>query len=202
MSQAGYPGPGAPPGGSPPATAGPPGSPVGPRAPGQGYAPPPPAWTQHPQNAGTPTWARGPGWFENVRLSGYVPTEYEKEQAFYAHILAGAGAFFTCGLLPPFAWPLLIFALAKERGPFLVYHTNQATLFQVGLYALNIGISIVGAVLAVVCIGYFLLMLIPIVALLAAIYPLILAFGAKNGEWNEYPIIGPKIRAEWKPLLS
>jgi uncharacterized membrane protein len=193
VTNGGYPPPGAPPPGYGP----PPGGP-----PPNVYQPPPPAWTQHPQNASTPSWARGPGWFENVRLNGYVPTDYEKDQAFYAHLFAALGAFFTCGLIPPFAWPMLVYAMAKEKPPFLVYHVNQAALFQVALYAVNLGLSVVGSILAIVCIGYLILMLIPIVALLASIYPLILAFGAKNGEWNEYPIIGPKIRAEWKPVLS
>jgi predicted CDP-diglyceride synthetase/phosphatidate cytidylyltransferase len=69
-------------------------------------------------------------------------------------------------------------------------------------FVINTAIGIVGGVLAIVCIGYLILMLWPFTWLIATIYPLVVAFAAKRGDWIDYPIVGPKVRTEWKPLLT
>jgi len=137
-----------------------------------------------------------------VAESGYQPDQEELTQAFNAHLFGGLAAFIFCGLVFPIAAPLIVFATAKEKRPFMLYHVNQSLIFQGAFFAINAGIATVGGILTFLCIGYFILLLLPITWLIAVIYPLVVGMGAKRGEWTEYPFIGQKLLREWKPLVK
>jgi uncharacterized Tic20 family protein len=169
--------------------------------PGGGYGPPP-GGGHGPPPAPLSLFRPGVGWFEQARAGGYQPSAQEMEHAFYAHLFAAIGAFLFCGTVFGAVAPLLVLAMAKDKGPFLLFHVNQAAIFQGVFFVINTAIGIVGGVLSIVCIGYFILLLWPFTWLIATIYPLVLAFGAKGGTWVEYPIVGQKVRTEWKPLFT
>jgi len=188
---------GAPPGGGsqPPGGAGHgPGPQPGPGA-GGGWAQPGPGAPQQQD-------PRGAGWFGQAKDAGYQPDEQEREHAFYAHLFAGLGGFFFCGTVFAVVAPLLVMAMTKERKPFMLYHLNQSVVFQTAFFVLNTAIAMIGGVLTLVCIGYVILMILPITILIQAIYPIAIAFAAKRGEWIEYPAIGPKVLREWKPFFK
>lgn len=131
-----------------------------------------------------------------------MPTEAEKEAAFHAHLLGGLGALVLCGMVFPVVLPLVPYSQANEKTPFMLYHVNQAVIFQAGAFVLNMALATVGGILALVCVGYLLLMLIPIVWLISAIYPISIAFAARRGVWVEYPIIGRNVLDVWNPLFK
>jgi len=134
--------------------------------------------------------------------SGYQPDAEEMQQAFHAHLFAGLAAILFCGMIFPVGAPLLVMAMAKEKRPFMLYHINQAVIFQAAIFVFNSAMGIVGGILAIFCVGYLLLALIPIAVLGGAIFAFVIGSGAKAGAWNEYPVVGQKVLREWKPAFT
>lgn len=80
-----------------------------------------------------------------------------------------------------FLVPLIGFLILKDRGPFVRAHTAAALNFQLSLliYAL------VGGVLAIVLVGFVILLAIAVLNLVCSI---IAAVKASRGEWYQYPL--------------
>ncbi len=144
----------------------------------------------------------GKGYFQRCRLEGYQASPDEREYAFYAHLASAVAAFLFCGMLIPIAAPLLPYMLAKEKGPFLLFHTNQALVFQIAIVALNFIIATVATVGSFFCIGALVWLIYPITWLAGAVVPLLIAFRTRGGEWAEYPVVGVKVLQEWNPLIK
>lgn len=136
--------------------------------------------------------------------TGYQPDEEEATQAFNAHLFGALVALFCCGLLLPVAAPFIVFATAKEKRPFMLFHVNQSIMFQAVAVILILGIDIVSFILGSLTCGIgWILGIVHVVPWIAAVvYPLVVGMAAKRGEWAEYPVIGQKLMREWKPPIK
>jgi uncharacterized membrane protein len=139
------------------------------------------------QQWGTPPQPQ-PAPYATAKAQGYQPTQEELDYVMWAHLWAGLASILCCLVIPiiPVAAPLLVLTQTKNRGPFLMFHLNQSVIFQVALFVINTIISVVGGVLTIVCIGYLLLPLLFVTWMIGMIYPIVIAFAAKRGEWVEY----------------
>ena len=153
-----------------------------------GQPPPQQGWPQQQQQQQQyqqpPAPAMGDTPFASAKAAGYVPTDEEKQQAFYAHLFGALGTLVLCGTGLHLVGPLVPMFMAKQRTPFLMYHVNQAFWFQVGLFALNAILAIIFTVLAMVTcgIGSFLFILNGIPVLIAIGYPFLVGMKAKELE--------------------
>ena len=145
-----------------------------------------------------------PGSFFTSMAAGYTPDEAERERAFYAHLLAGVGAAVSCGAVLGAIAPVIVYAIAKRRGPFLLYHVNHSLLFQALLLAVYFGLAAFGTVLSLVgaCFGWVVLLLLPPVWLVTIVYPIVVALAVKRGQWAEYPWLGKKVLRDWPAILK
>lgn len=169
--------------------------------PGPGGYPPPQGGYPPAGGYGAPP---GVAPFASAKASGYVPTEDEKQAAFFAHLFAAIANFVTCGMLLPVAAPLIALAMVKQKGPFVLFHINQSFVFQAALFAINFGLGIVISIIAFfTCgIGGILYILNAIPPVIGAVYALVVAMSAKNGEWSEYAVVGPKVLESQSPLFK
>jgi uncharacterized Tic20 family protein len=134
--------------------------------------------------------------------AGYVPDQEEREHAFYAHVFAALANILTCGMLLPVGAPLVALMMAKQKKPFLLFHVNQSLVFQAACCAAAFSLWMAVFVLSLVCIGWLLIPLPLLVTLAGTVYPIVVGMAARNGEWKEYPVIGPKVLREWKPFVQ
>jgi uncharacterized Tic20 family protein len=144
----------------------------------------------------------GPGWFGQVASSGYVPSDQEREYAFYAHLAAAILAFVSCSFVFPVVAPIVVYAVAKEKPPFLLFHVHQSLLFQAACSALQIVITTTGALSSFFCVGWMLFLLGLVPWLGASIYAFVVGLWARNGEWRGYPFLTDKLLHTWKPFLN
>ena len=85
------------------------------------------------------------------------------------------------GLVTGFIGPLIIYLMNGEKDPFIRHHAAESLNFQLTLL-----IGLIGSfVLIFVLVG---IVLLPLVALLGIIFPIIAAVAAGRGEWYRYPI--------------
>lgn len=173
-----------------------------PNSPGGFGGQPPQQQAWPPQQAPQPGGGDTP--FASAKASGYVPSDEEKQQAFYAHLFGALGTLVLCGTGLHLVGPLVPMFMAKQRTPFLMYHVNQAFWFQVGLFALNAVLAIIFTILAMVTcgIGSFLFILNGIPVLVAIGYPVLVGMKAKEGEWSEYAVVGAKVLAQKSPVFK
>lgn len=188
---------------SPPADAPAPGGTPAPAEPAASPWGPPPAaaGASAPPAPGTPADARGPGWFGTVAASGVEPTEREREHAFYAHLAAAGLAVLSCSLILPILAPVAVYAISKERSPFVVFHVHQSLLFQAACSAAQILITAAGTLSSLFCIGWALYLLGLVPWLGGAAYAFVVSLWAHRGEWRGYAVITDKLLHEWKPFL-
>jgi len=79
-------------------------------------------------------------------------------------------------------WPALIgYLVLKDRGPFINEHTKTALNFQITMLIA----SIVGCVLMLVIIGFFVVIAVGIVII---VFSIIAAMAANRGEFYKYPL--------------
>lgn len=128
-----------------------------------------------------------------AKANGYVPTEEEKKLAMYSHLFAAGLALICCGTIHYPIGALIPLMMTKARGPFMLFHVNQAVWFH-GVNALAIFVLLtVGGILTIVCVGYVLIAIVPILQLVAVIYPIVVGIQAGNGAWTEYPVAGKRV---------
>jgi uncharacterized Tic20 family protein len=145
--------------------------------------------------------APGPGWFGTVAATGYQPFDRERELAFYAHLAAALLAIPSCSVVLPILAPIAVYALAKERTPFVVFHVHQSLIFQAACSAAQILITALGTLSTFFCVGWalFLLGLVPWLG--GAAYAIVVSLWARQGEWRGYAVITDKLLHQWKPFL-
>ncbi len=179
---------------------------------GGGWQQPQGGWQQQPQGEGYPpgqpqqpmAGQAGPPPFAAAKATGYPPNDNDKEAAFYAHLFGALANVLFCGLAVPVVAPLIALAIKKERGPFALYHINQAMVFQGVLFAANVVLAIVISIVALfTCgIGGVLFVLNGIPPLIGLVYGIVVALSAKEGQWSEYAVIGPKVLNMKSPLIK
>ncbi len=138
------------------------------------------------------------GSFGAAMDAGYAPTDDEREQAFYASLIAGLVQLVG---VPGFLAPLLLAALRKERTPFFLFHANQSFWFQIVCWGTALALVLISFPLTFLCIGWLTLILAVVPLVLGIVYPIVLAFAARKGEWSPYPFVGDAVLRTWRPLF-
>lgn len=156
-----------------------------------------------------PFGMRPPGKLRQAQAAGGPIEQGEREHALYAHLLGAVVGLFTTGVIFPAMAPTLVLVFRSSRHPFLLFHINQAMWFQglISLFlALNWVVFLIGY-LATCGIGA--LVLFPVCALLHAVMwlvsvvlPIVVGFGARDGKWTRYPIIGDMVLDQASPLVD
>ena len=173
----------------------------------QGWGQPPQGDPQQQQQWGAPQGAppgpqRAPGYFEQAAPQWPAPTDEDKQQAFYAHLFCALLNLFCCGFIFPMAGALIPLAMNKSKHPFVMFHINQALIFQTIIYIVNIALYILGAIGNFCLVGWLLYPFNVILYLLAAIYPIIVGLKAKDGHWEKYAVVGDKVMQMTSPLFK
>jgi hypothetical protein len=135
--------------------------------------------------------------FGSAKDAGYLPTDQERQAAFYAHAFAAGVAFFSGGFAFAVLAPYLATAVTGQKGPFVLFHVNQAALFQIAVTVLSGFFGISGFFC---CVPWAVLPFSWII--LGVGFPIYVGLGAQRGEWLEYPVIGLKVLREWKPIFT
>jgi uncharacterized protein len=112
-----------------------------------------------------------------IQQPAYVPTPEDRTWGLLAH-LSGLIAGFLGGL--SFLGPLVVWLIKKDQSPFVADQAKEALNFQI---AVTIAIWIAAASLWV-CVGFVLL---PLVAIAALVYTIIAAMEANKGNYYRYP---------------
>lgn len=81
----------------------------------------------------------------------------------------------------PFLGPLIAYLVLRDRGPFVRWHTAQALNFQLTVLLAYI----VSGLLAIVVIGFFLLVAVWVVSV---VFMIMAAIAANRGEYYRYPL--------------
>ena len=81
----------------------------------------------------------------------------------------------------PFLGPLIAYLVLRDRGPFVRWHTAQALNFQLTVLLAYI----VSGLLAIVVIGFFLLVAVWVVSI---VFMIMAAVAANRGEYYKYPL--------------
>lgn len=100
------------------------------------------------------------------------------DEKLWATLVHVGGIFF--GFLPA----LIGYLVLKDRGPFVRAHTATALNFQLTMLIA----SIVGGVLTIIVVGFFILFA---VWALTIIFSIIAAVKANQGQWYKYPLSIP-----------
>jgi hypothetical protein len=109
----------------------------------------------------------------------------DKQWASFAHFGGALGAFLGAGTAGWIA-PLIIYLVFKDRGPFTRQESKEALNFQLTVTIYVIGLYILGAILAIVLIGFLLWPLAWIVGILGVIFGIIGGVKVNNGEAYRY----------------
>jgi len=115
-----------------------------------------------------------------------VLTQDDKLWGMLGHIGAVAG---YLGGVGQWVVPLVIFLIYKDKSKFVAFHALQSLIFQ-----LVVGLI----VLAITAVSCFLLAIPAILIGMAVsiIGAIVVGIQANNGEWSEYPLIGPWARRQ------
>ena len=111
---------------------------------------------------------------------GSLATRDEKLWSMAAHLLALVGYVVGVG---QYLAPLVLFLIYRQRSKFIAFHALQSLFFQL-LVVVAVFISLA---LKSVLIGFLLL---PLVVVAAAAFPLLATYRIYKGEEFEYPLVG------------
>lgn len=135
--------------------------------------------------------------FVRARDAGYRPTDEEAAYASYAHWIAALVALLSAGVVLPILAPWIVLFLVRDKGPFVVYHVNQAMAFQLVMLIVAIVVAVPLMTIAFCTLGFgavlFPLLFVP--AIVAVIVPIFVALATRGGEWKPYPFIGERVLA-------
>lgn len=115
-------------------------------------------------------------------------TEEERLWAMLAQLLT---------LVTAFIGPLVIYVIYMNRSRYVAFHALQATLFVVGITVLGFVLSFVAVIASLLC-AFFIFLIPPtiLLSLAAMVWPIYAAVQAYNGQWYEYPVVGPFARKQ------
>jgi uncharacterized Tic20 family protein len=128
---------------------------------------PPPGW--YPDPLGQLRWWDGRAW--GVAAPPASSTD-PKTMAMLAHAL---------GIATGFIGPLVIYLTTGKQDPFVRHHSSEALNFQITLLIAMIA----SAALLCLLVGFLLVFIVPIVAIVLEIQG---TLAASRGEWWRYPI--------------
>lgn len=111
---------------------------------------------------------------------GHPPatTADERTLAMLCHLLA---------IFTGFLGPLILWLVRKDTSPFIDHHGREALNFQITVFIITFGLSMVTAVLMLVLIGIFLVPVILVLVILAFVAEIMACVAANRGEWHRYP---------------
>ena len=130
----------------------------------------PPGW--YDDGSGQQRWWDGTQWGLYASQVAPAPSGDPRTLAVLAQIL---------GLVTGFIGPLIIYLMNGEKDPYVRHHAAEALNFQLTLLIA----LVVSFVLIFVIIG---LVLLPLLAVLGIVFPIIAAVAANRDEWYRYPI--------------
>lgn len=104
--------------------------------------------------------------------------------AMLCHLL-GIITSLTLGL--GFLGPLILWLVKKDQSPFIDHHGKEALNFQLTTMLVITLTSICAFILAFIFIGFLLIPVIFIIAILALIAEIMACLAAQRGEWHRYP---------------
>lgn len=107
----------------------------------------------------------------------YVPTEDERTWALIAH-LSGLIASMLGGL--SFLGPLIVWLIKKDQSPFVADQAKEALNFQIAVFIA----LLISALSIFICVGFILL---PLVGIGALVFSIIAALEANKGVYYRYP---------------
>lgn len=139
---------------------------------------PQPDWAPPPTDGSTFPGGRGP--------TPMTPAD-ETTWSTVGHLSWLAGS--LVGL--PFAAPLVLWLVMRDRGPFVRHHLTEAVNFQLSLLVYGLAVGVLGGVLTLVTVGFFA----PVWALLGGalvvagiVLTVLAAVAASRGQWYRYPL--------------
>lgn len=109
----------------------------------------------------------------------------ERQWGMLAHILTLVVVFVT-----GFGWlcALIIYLSYKDKSKFVAFHALQSLYFQIAVFVA----WVITVILCFVLVGF---LLIPVVAIVSIVYPILAGLAANRGELYEYPILGKMARS-------
>ena len=122
-------------------------------------------------------------------IEGTVPavlTQDDKLWGMLGHLGAVAG---YLGGVGQWVVPLVIFLVYKDKSKFVAFHALQSLIFQL----------VVGLVVLAITAGTCFMLAIPAILIglaVSIIGAIVVGLQANNGEWSEYPLIGPWARRQ------
>lgn len=134
---------------------------------------PPPGW--YPDGNGRTRWWDGQNWGIEASSTPVATSSGagdERSMATLAQVLA---------IFTGFLGPLVIYLVAKDDQPFVKHHAAESLNFQITVTIA----AIVSGILMLVLIGFLLL---PVVLIGALVLEIIAAIAANKGEWYRFPV--------------
>ncbi|MGH3088941.1 MAG: DUF4870 domain-containing protein [Rubrobacteraceae bacterium] len=119
---------------------------------------------------------------------GEMGPQDERTWSMLSHLSVLAG---LIGLMPLGA--LIIWLVYKDRSPRVGFHALQALWYQVAWIVIIIAYSVLSVVLMIVLIGFIMIFLVPILALIPIIHGCYAAYQVNQGIDYRYPFIADKI---------
>lgn len=115
-----------------------------------------------------------------------VPSAEEKQWALFAHLSALTGLF--TGGVGAIVGPLVIWLIKKDTLPFAADQAKEALNFNITVLIAVVALSIVGAILMVVLIGFLFYLLAGVVGIAWLVLTIVATIKASNGESYRYPL--------------
>jgi uncharacterized membrane protein len=140
--------------------------------------------------------------------SGQPISAQDKNHAALAHLLGAIVGVFTAGVFFPVMATTVVLLFNSTRHPFVLFHVNQAALFQAFVSGVAILAGVIFGLLYVMTCGVVIFLL-PVLLLFALIpwslsvlLPAWLAYRAYKGEWAGYPVIGDFVLDQASPFVD
>jgi len=95
------------------------------------------------------------------------------------------------GLMPFGA--LLVWLVYKDRSPRVRFHALQALWYQIAWIVILVAYTLVCLILSIVVIGFFMFLLLPVLAVVPVIHGCYAAYQVSQGVEYRYPYIADKI---------
>lgn len=105
-------------------------------------------------------------------------TDEERTMGMLCHLLA---------ILTGFVGPLILWLVKKDSSRFIDHHGREALNFQITLFLVMGGLSILTFFLMLFFIGILLVPVLMILGILALVAEILAAVAAQRGEWHRYP---------------
>ena len=131
---------------------------------------------------------------ERERVSGppggtaTMSAQEEQTWSIVAHLSVLAA---IVGLMPFGA--LLVWLVYKDRSPRVRFHALQALWYQVAWIVILVAYTLISLILSIVLIGFFMFLLLPVLAVVPVIHGCYAAYKVSQGVEYRYPFIADKL---------